>query len=513
MATIYKRKQDKTNRRACWYIGYTDYRGKRTTAKGFTDKAATEQLAASLEDDARQIRAGLKPVPIAAGKEPIAESIARFREHLETRDITDKQVNEVIAKVTRLVEVNGWTLARQITDADIERQLAVFRTQGMSKRTSNHYVRAMKQFARWLAKTRRLRQDPLLDLAMLNADTDRRHPRRPLSPEELTRLVAAAETGTDVEGISGIDRAMMYLIAAWTGYRKGEIGSLRSPSFALASEPPTVTVEAQYSKAKRQDTQVLHPDLAGRIAAWLKGRNVGPDEILFPVSKKTTRFERKTAKMMRADLAAARKAWLEESESEAEMAEREQSDFLKYQDHQKRFADFHANRHTFITNLSKVGVSAKTAQTMARHSDIRLTMNTYTHTELAEKQAAVQKLAGLWECFGSAPNASNGVASHSVASASRSGSRESESEPSAEDVAPSAVGTTRHELTLKSKSTPRRARTSNLRFRRPMLYPIELGVQLPPDGREADKNNADSAFLKLGTCEECIRRGIPQNAA
>ena len=61
-------------------------------------------------------------------------------------------------------------------------------------------------------------------------------------------------------------------------------------------EPPTVAVEAQYSKAKRQDTQVLHPDLAGRIAAWLKERNVGPDEILFPESKKTTRFERKTAR-------------------------------------------------------------------------------------------------------------------------------------------------------------------------------------------------------------------------
>ena len=466
MATVYKRKQDKANRRASWYIGYTDYRGKRTTAKGFTDKAATEQLAASLEDEARQIRAGIKPIPVSAGKEPIAESIARFQEHLETRDITDKQVGEVIAKVTRIIGACGWTSARQIADAEIERQLAAFRVAGMSKRTSNHYLRALKQFTRWLVKSRRLRENPIAEIAMLNADTDRRHPRRPLSPEELTRLVLAAEAGGEIEGIGGADRAMMYLIAAWTGYRKGEIASLRMPSFALANDPPTVTVEAQYSKAKRQDTQVLHVDLASRINDWLKSRNAGPDEVLFPVSKKTSRFERKTAKMMRVDLAAARNVWLDESENDLERAEREKSDFLSYIDHQKRFADFHANRHTFITNLSKVGVSAKTAQTMARHSDIRLTMNTYTHTELAEKQAAVEKLAGLWECYGSAPDARNGIGLHKLTPRERVSSKKESPDSTSEDVAPSAVGTTRHELTPKSKSTPRRARTSNLRFRR-----------------------------------------------
>ena len=35
------------------------------------------------------------------------------------------------------------------------------------------------------------------------------------------------------------------------------------------------------------------------------------------------------------------------------------------------------------------------------------------------------------------------------------------------------------------RSTPHWTRTSNLRFRRPMLYPIELGVQLPRLPRHA----------------------------
>jgi integrase len=90
-------------------------------------------------------------------------------------------------------------------------------------------------------------EDPLAELRMLNASADRRHDRRPLSSDELKRLVEAAEVGKPVEGITGRDRAMVYLLAAWTGYRKGEIASLTSSSFDLKGEPPTVTVEALYS--------------------------------------------------------------------------------------------------------------------------------------------------------------------------------------------------------------------------------------------------------------------------
>ena len=56
------------------------------------------------------------------------------------------------------------------------------------------------------------------------------------------------------------------------------------------------------------------------------------------------------------------------------------------------FADFHANRHTFITNLERAGVSPRVAQTLARHSDIRLTMGIYTHIGLQDQTAAITSL-------------------------------------------------------------------------------------------------------------------------
>jgi hypothetical protein len=53
---------------------------------------------------------------------------------------------------------------------------------------------------------------------------------------------------------------------------------------------------------------------------------------------------------------------------------------------------FHALRKTFITNLSKSGVSRKMAQSLARHSDINLTMNVYTDVVLEDQAIAVELL-------------------------------------------------------------------------------------------------------------------------
>ena len=68
------------------------------------------------------------------------------------------------------------------------------------------------------------------------------------------------------------------------------------------------------------------------------------------------------------------------------------SDFLCYCNHDGLFADFHSMRHLFITSLERAGVSPKMAQTLARHSDIRLTLGVYTHVELPDCSAAIESL-------------------------------------------------------------------------------------------------------------------------
>jgi len=82
--------------------------------------------------------------------------------------------------------------------------------------------------------------------------------------------------------------------------------------------------------------------------------------------------------------------WL--AESDEQRAGREKSNFLRYVDSQGRYAEFHSNRHTFITNLSLSGVCPRDAQELARHSDVRLTINVYTHVGLDDKAKAIGKL-------------------------------------------------------------------------------------------------------------------------
>lgn len=68
---------------------------------------------------------------------------------------------------------------------------------------------------------------------------------------------------------------------------------------------------------------------------------------------------------------------------------------LAYRDHAGLVADFHSLRHTFISNLARAGVHPKLAQSLARHSDINLTMSRYTHTTRGEQSEALAALPDL----------------------------------------------------------------------------------------------------------------------
>ena len=102
------------------------------------------------------------------------------------------------------------------------------------------------------------------------------------------------------------------------------------------------------------------------------------------------------SKIIRADLATARAAWIEGAQDDPQERERrEQSGFLAYRDAAGRVLDFHALRHTFVTNLARAGVHPKVAQQLARHSTITLTMDRYSHTVMGELSEALEKLPAL----------------------------------------------------------------------------------------------------------------------
>ena len=68
---------------------------------------------------------------------------------------------------------------------------------------------------------------------------------------------------------------------------------------------------------------------------------------------------------------------------------------IPFVDENGLYADFHALRHTFITNMVRSGVNPKTAQSLARHSTIDLTMNVYTSLTVHDQASALASLPAV----------------------------------------------------------------------------------------------------------------------
>ena len=507
-----------------WWGRYRDALGKDERVPLVRDKAAAQTMLTELAQKAEREAAGLLDPFEKHTKRPLVEHIKEFKQHLQDKGNDDRYVAEVATKVLKIVNGCRWTFIRDLSPSDVYRFLADLRSNGRSIGTSNHYLRAIKQFSRWLVRDRRNNDDPLVHLQEMNSKTDRRHDRRALGADEFARLIEAAQAGPPIQTIPGRDRTVLYILAAWTGFRKRELGSLTLRSLNFDSDPPTATVQAAYSKRRQKDTQVLHPEVVRILNEWIATKpDLGPDELLFPVSGRVPDgTERKTAKMMRLDLESARRKWIEEAVSDDERVERENSDFLAYCDESGEFADFHSNRHTFITSLEHVGVSPRTAQELARHADLGTTMRIYTHIGLHDKQAAIESLpappvkpantehdveelraTGTDDAEMASPvvptlvpkGAKNGaiqLASKGDASAPNctdDGEENGENKKKAVDVTvqrDSKLGIDPHQdasacITMSngaSSSTPGRIRTCDLRIRNPVLYPTELRVQL-----------------------------------
>jgi len=123
--------------------------------------------------------------------------------------------------------------------------------------------------------------------------------------------------------------------------------------------------------------------LAGRLTAPLVAGAYTWDGSAFDVSP-------------RADLKAARTAWLAEAQRDPEeLARREQSDFLAERNEAGEWFDFHSLRHTCGAWLSLSGSHPKTVQTVMRHSTPVLTMNRYGHMLPGAEAEAADRLGAM----------------------------------------------------------------------------------------------------------------------
>ena len=188
MASVFKRKRDRSRKNSSWFIAYSDENGVSRTVKGCPDKAATEGIARKLESDAEQRRRGVidgkSDGYVTHGKRPLEEHVHDFGGMMEAKESTAKHVLMTCRFVRELARMTGITSLRDLTSNVIQTAMSQLREDGLSARTVNSYLRGVKSFTRWLVKDGRIQHDPLTHLSSLNEKTDRRRVRRALTHGE-----------------------------------------------------------------------------------------------------------------------------------------------------------------------------------------------------------------------------------------------------------------------------------------------------------------------------------------
>ncbi len=395
---VFKRKRD-GKADSGWTIQIVDHQEIKRRLAGFKSRAASEELERAILRlvSLRQVNAAFSPEDnrfiesapsqvreklaewgvisgerAAAGK-VISRHIADWRVELEARGNTRRHVKNFTAKVTALAKACKWRYLTDIALQGAQNWLSSRRDANMSAATCNAYIRAAKGFCGWLMKEKRMSENPLAFWSLLNEKTDRRYERHAFTVEELGKLLAAAEDGPTHHGMTGADRALLYRAAVETGFRWSELHSLTRASFDFSASPATVTIEAAYAKNGKEDVISLRPELADDLKARMS--------MFLPAAKAFPGMWRgRGADMIRADLEA------------TNVLSRDADDNLVTVDEYGLSYDFHSLRHTFGTLLNKAKVPLATAQKLMRHSDPKLTANTYTHVLLDDKAEALAKL-------------------------------------------------------------------------------------------------------------------------
>jgi integrase len=317
-----------------------------------TDKRVAEQRLQDIVRQEERKRAGLlvSEVQASAAQRPLREHLDEFCAELRALNRSREYVKKIEQRAGKLIEVCNWQHVRDVTPDSFVSWRA---GQGhLSAKTRNDYLDAAVALLNWLVKARRISENPLAHVQKVDGRGHQRVRRRAFTDDELQRLILA-----------GGERGIVYLVAAKTGLRRGEIAELRWADVDLDAACPVIRARAVTTKNRRDAVLPLGPDVVEALRKWRAARPADDGELVF-----------KRAVPNRETFA----------------AHLETADIPRLRDGKK--VDFHALRHTFVTLLQRAGIHRRVAMHLARHSDSRLTDKVYTDESALLTTEAVAQL-------------------------------------------------------------------------------------------------------------------------
>lgn len=357
-----------------------------------SDKVVAQRIANQWEADERLESEGIRDeVDAALAKYrmmPIADHIKAFIAFRATDGGTAEHRERTKKHIEEFAEAGGWATIRQIHIDDVTQHVARLKKTGMASRTVQSRLQSIKSFTKWLTDQHRIKRNPLSAVKKPNPETDRKHERRMLLPDEWTWLVAAiVDANQDRNSMTPAERLLLYQTGIQTGLRVSELHELTRGKLNLADDHPYITCKAAGTKNKKPAKQYIDTTLAADLRDHVGRKH--PTAPVFGIGGKN-----EMSRMIELDLIDARRLWLKSLDDDARIAA-EQSDFLCRTNHEGEHLVFHSLRHTCGAWLAMAGESIKVVQTVMRHSTPVLTLNTYGHLFPGQCEGAPVKLASM----------------------------------------------------------------------------------------------------------------------
>jgi integrase len=381
--------QPKKNPRMRYRLTYGP-KDDRTTITASTDLETTVEMAFELSKRRERKRVGLlKPDEERYGEQGlrhIKEHLDEYRLHLEAAGCGPRHVSQM-HQYANLILLGGGvprsgrktkatdkpvtlegalilagTGAERIGDvmaSTVEREVGKVKAK-RSAATANRYRDAVNAFLEWGVTDRRWEKNPISHLGKFSTEADRRRERRAIPLEQVAKLIEATAKGPIVEGVSGLERSLIYRACISTGLRAKESRRMQVQDLVLKGQIVGIWSSARTAKNKQQrrSLQTISGALAERLLEHVKGK-LSTDAVF--------KVPHNTARMLRADLERAGIPYKLEG----------------------RVFDFHALRHQSGAFLVAAGLDVKTVQKHMRHSTAALTLDTYGHVlEESEARAA-----------------------------------------------------------------------------------------------------------------------------
>ena len=260
-----------------------------------------------------------------------------FRPKLQKMLNGDSRVNSACNQNKRIIDGCGfkvWADIRFDTVGDF------IRTLDISSRTFNYYVRDFEQFCRFVIDSDFEHTLPKGGKIPRFAVEDR-PVRRALSPDEVSTLIEATASAPEAFGMSGHERAVMYLTASETGYRSIELKRLTVADFDL--QHGSINLDNTKTKNRRYAEQPIRKRRILQYRFFFTGKQPTDRAFNFWINPRS-------AEMIRKDLKAAG---------------------VKVKNSKGIPADFHSLRKTFCTQLDNpaLGLTETEKDKLSRHSN------------------------------------------------------------------------------------------------------------------------------------------------